>query len=30
VGAVVYFIGMKIGLASKVLPLPAANQPSNA
>ncbi|MBE7502009.1 MAG: cytosine permease [Verrucomicrobiales bacterium] len=30
VGAVVYFICMKIGLASKVLPLPAANQPSNA
>lgn len=30
VGAVVYFICMKIGLASKVLPLPAASQPSNA
>ncbi len=30
VGAVVYFICMKIGLASKVVPLPAANQPSNA
>jgi cytosine permease len=30
VGAVVYFICMKIGLASKVLPLPAANQPGNA
>ncbi|MCZ7634819.1 MAG: hypothetical protein M5U12_01350 [Verrucomicrobia bacterium] len=29
VGAVVYFICMKVGLASKVLPLPAANQPSN-
>lgn len=29
VGAVVYFICMKIGLASKVLPLPAAKQPSN-
>lgn len=29
VGAVVYFICMKIGLASKVLPLPAANQPGN-
>ncbi len=29
VGAVVYFICMKIGLASKVVPLPAANQPSN-
>ncbi len=29
VGAVVYFICAKIGLRSKVLPLPAAQQPSN-
>jgi cytosine permease len=29
VGAVVYFICAKIGLMSKVLPLPAAQQPSN-
>jgi cytosine permease len=29
VGAIVYFICAKIGLTSKVLPLPAANQPSN-
>ncbi len=29
VGAVVYFICMKIGLASRVVPLPAVNQPGN-
>jgi cytosine permease len=29
VGAVVYFICAKIGLMSKVVPLPAAQQPSN-